>query len=400
MEGAVSVSESKRLRLLLVVPSATSFTTFLDDVATAWTHDGNVAAVACGPALAGDASPWPAQVSRLHLPEMRAGSVAAFSKAVWSLGTHIRVWQPDVVHAHFAIAIMLAAAARSLGFGRDAIWAGTFHGLHATAGTSTSGHAVARLEAWAGRRMSRVWVLNEEDRRHLADRAHLRDVAIVWPFGMGCDTSRFDPGRLTPADRAAFRDTLGIEPDQPVLVFIGRHVEFKGFTATVRAFWLLQQAHPRAVLLLAGEPDPAHASGLTAAEASRLANDAAIRKLGWRDDVDRLLAVSDLCVFPSGREGMPVNVMESLASGVPVITTDSRGCRDLVRDGVDGVVLKTPDPASIATAAIRLLNDAGMRRAMSRAAAAGAGRFTRTGMVSAQIAAYRALLHPRLAHPS
>lgn len=394
------MSQRNCLRLLMVVPSATSFTTFFKDVATAWMQDGNVAAVACGPLLAGNEPSWPRDVSRLHLPEIRDGSIASFLKAVWSLGTHIRAWKPDIIHAHFAIAIMLAAATRSLGFGRKAIWTGTFHGLHATAGGISSGHAVAHLEAWAGGRMSQIWVLNEEDRRYLAECAHLRDVSIVWPFGMGCDTSRFGPGRCKPFDQAIIREKLGLALDQPVLIYIGRHVEFKGFAATVRAFWLLQQTHPRAVLLLAGERDTAHACGLTAAEADRLTNDEGIRCLGWREDVERLLAVSDLCVFPSGREGMPVNVMESLASGVPVITTNSRGCRDLVRNGVDGVVLDNADSALIAAAVSHLLKDTDKRLAMSRAAIAGSGRFTRAGMVSAQIAAYKSLLRPCLVNAS
>ncbi len=62
----------------------------------------------------------------------------------------------------------------------------------------------------------------------------------------------------------------------------------------------------------------------------------------WQANVADWLSIADLCVFASERGGMPVCLMESLSMGVPVITANTRGCRDVVRDGVDGVVLDEP----------------------------------------------------------
>jgi glycosyltransferase involved in cell wall biosynthesis len=104
----------------------------------------------------------------------------------------------------------------------------------------------------------------------------------------------------------------------------------------------------QASLLLVGAPDDAHASGLTAAERRSLAVDPRVVDAGWQWNVAPYLAVADICLLPSTREGLPVTAMEALAMGVPVVTVDSRGCRDVVRDGIDGFVLPAADADLIA----------------------------------------------------
>ena len=74
--------------------------------------------------------------------------------------------------------------------------------------------------------------------------------------------------------------------------------------------------------------------------------------------------------FSSRREGMPVCAMEALALGVPVITCDARGCREVVRDGVDGLVLRDGRLATLPAAMQAVLDDEGLRRRWSAAARA------------------------------
>lgn len=68
-----------------------------------------------------------------------------------------------------------------------------------------------------------------------------------------------------------------------------------------------------------------------------------VLSVGWQDDPAPYLAISDTMVFPSARERMSVCVMEALAMGFPVVTLDSRGCRDVVCNGVNGMVLGQAD---------------------------------------------------------
>ena len=79
--------------------------------------------------------------------------------------------------------------------------------------------------------------------------------------------------------------------------------------------------------------------------------------LGFRNDIAQLMAAADVLVFPSIHEGLPVSVMEAMASGLPVIATKIRGIvPDLIDDYVDGLILDSDQPDCIA-AAVRTLSD-------------------------------------------
>lgn len=362
-------------RLLLVVPTATSFLTFLTTVAEEWRRRGGEVAVATGPDLPGHAADgggnrWPEGVDRLPLPGFRMGSPPALIRAAGRLRRHIGEWRPDMVHAHFAAAVFLAAMVRTSMGRRPPVWIGTFHGLH----TSTF---AAAAERWAARRMTQVCVLNAEDRESL-DRGNVRvPVHLHRSCGVGCDLARFDAGRFSVADRLATRRAAGLSPDAFVLVFVGRQTAFKGFAAAVRGYQSLREAGIDAALVIVGAADSLHSTGLTARELHLLDDDPHVVRAGWQHDVSPWLAIADACVLPSVREGMPVSLMESLAMGVPVITVDSRGCRSVVRDGVDGFVLPCPAPEGIARAAARLAADRPLRESMRAAAVAGRDRFDR-----------------------
>jgi len=88
------------------------------------------------------------------------------------------------------------------------------------------------------------------------------------------------------------------------------------------------------------------------------------------------------------REGLPVTAMEALAMGVPVVTVDSRGCRDVVRDGIDGVVPGAADAKLVADALRILAADPVRLRGMSQAAVEGRSRFDRHRYVAAELELY------------
>jgi glycosyltransferase involved in cell wall biosynthesis len=145
---------------------------------------------------------------------------------------------------------------------------------------------------------------------------------------------------LSDVRKKELRESLGIGTESFVFIFIGRRTHFKGFAATVRAFLAFNAKYTDSRLVLVGQKDPLHPTGLTVEEDVAVRRCGAIVDAGWTEDVNEFLGISHVNVFPSDREGMPVNLMESLAMGVPVITIASRGCREVVRNGVDGIVLE------------------------------------------------------------
>jgi len=238
-------------------------------------------------------------------------------------------------------------------------------------------------------------VLNREDQAFLAQRIGRGIVQLVPGYGVGCDTDHFDPRRFSDEERHRIRERLGIPPRSPVLIYLGRCVAFKGFDVAVRAFQAISVSRPNVHFIAAGAIDAVHGSGLSQTEWASLCRDSRIHLLGWQPDVAPWLAIADVCVFPSVREGMPVSVMEALAMGVPVVTSDSRGCRTVVRDGGDGLIVRERTPQGIARAVQPLLDEPDRLRGLAEEAIAGRARFDRRLFVGFQVAAYTERLGSR-----
>lgn len=383
-------------RLLLVIPSATSFLTFFRGVAEEWLRRGGAVAVATGPDLASHSGEtWPAGVERLELPATRLGSLVGLPRAVGRLRRMVLDWRPGIVHAHFAAAAVLAAATRTTIGKSDAEWMATFHGMHLTASQSIGSRLLAAVEVWAARRMSQVCVLNREDRDALRTRLPKARVFCHESFGVGCDLQAFDSGRFPAAERAGIRARLGIPATAFVAAYVGRQVAFKGFPAVVRGFRAANAAGLNGWLVLVGEADAAHRSGLSAEDSLFVATDPRVVRTGWQWDVAPYLAAADVSLLPSVREGMPVSAMESLAIGTPVITTDARGCRDVVRDRVDGIVLAAAEADQVAAALVECAGDRRLLDALRTAAIAGRSRFDSRHYAGEQIELYSTVLASR-----
>lgn len=376
-------------RVLLVVPSITSVRTFLASLPTRAAESGVEIYLAAGPGLpgAGHGMLDEPLAGALELPSVRSGAPFAAARAVLRLKRFIATVRPHVIHAHFAAAATITAATRALAPSVPAAWWATFHGLHSGVSGTGRPDRTAGWELWAARRHDRVFVLNAEDADFLHRRLPTLDVRIN-SILLGCDLERFSPHRFTPADRLQIRETLGIPADAPVVVFVGRQTAFKGFGTLLRAFWKIRASIPDCRLMLVGGRDPIHAFGLEPAELRRMTADPQVIACGWQADVSPFLAVADACLFPSEREGMPVCLMEALSMGVPCVTSDSRGCRDVVRHEVDGLLVQAASPAAYAAAVCRILLSAPLREEMRRHALEGRQRFDRRAFITDQVRLY------------
>lgn len=374
--------------VLLVVPSYTSYEMFLGGLPARAAASGLRVHLAAGPAIHDcRAESDRSLAGSVALPCIRGGDRIAAVRAVLALRRLVVSLRPRIIHAHFAAAAVITAATRYLAPRFNTTWMATFHGLSAgaPAGDATR---VARWEAWAARRFDSAYVINVEDvalLRRLAPRTNVRLNASVT---LGIDLDHFAPGRFDTAAREDIRRRLGIPRNAPVVTFVGRQVAFKGFGTAVRAFWRIRELVPDSILLLVGDYDAIHPSGLEPTEIQRLRDDATIIACGWQPDVSGHLAVSDAFLFPSQREGMPVCLMEALSMGVPCVTSDARGCRDLVRDGIDGRVIADQRPSAYAEATSQILLDPQLRASMRTFALEGRSRFDRRTFLDEQVRQY------------
>jgi glycosyltransferase involved in cell wall biosynthesis len=240
----------------------------------------------------------------------------------------------------------------------------TNHGLFFSDGRRVQRAAVLALEGVAARFSDAELVQNPED-MSLLTRWRLNRPSRTRLLGNGVDLSRFRP----PADdaerseaRARLDRTAG--DDRVVIGMVGRLVAEKGYPELFEA---ARSLGPRFVVVCIGPDDPEKADAIGRGDFDTAAA-AGVRFLGLRDDVELLYRGMDVFVLPSHREGFPRAAMEAAASGLPVVATDVRGCRQVVDDGVTGLLVPVRSPARLA-AAIRILADEpDRRRAMGEAA--------------------------------
>lgn len=326
------------MKLLIVIPSITSYYTFLHEFCAYLINNSVDVHVATSPEHVKGVSCYREKpcCPIHHIPFPRGSSILQHWKAAKILRALVKDLKPDLVHSHFSATIFTTRIAREAGW---PYVLGTVHGLRFPQLHGWAKIASRLIEKWAYRGLDAVWVLNRCDVTSLLKAGYHGQVNCLHSSGLGCNLGKFDTTTITAQQREKVRRQAGLTGREFVLIFIGRQVEFKGFALTVRAFFKLSKELPNCRLILLGTKDPLHPSGLSSFEESELKSHSGIINAGWQANVQEWLSVCNLNVFPSRREGMPVNLMESLAMGIPTITLNVRGCREVVRNGVDGVIL-------------------------------------------------------------
>jgi len=182
----------------------------------------------------------------------------------------------------------------------------------------------------------------------------------------------------------------------------------KGLKEYLDAAQILQSQGRAVECLLAGEPDPSNPTSVPEAAVRQWVERGLVHWLGYVEDMPALYRTVDAVVLPSYREGLPKVLVEGGASGLPLITTDVPGCREVVSDGVDGLLVPARDPQALAAAIARLQDEPDLRSALGQAARAKVlAKFDESIILRRTFAVYSELLpdfeisvsaSPRLAH--
>ncbi len=307
-----------------------------------------------------------------HIPlesSTRGWNLLADLKAARELWSILRRERPDILHTHNP---KPGVYGRILGrLTRVPIVVNTVHGLYATPEDRFVKRAVVYLlEAIASRFSDAELVQSSED-LDLLTRYRISAARKTSLLGNGVDLLRFDPARFGPDTRARVRRGWQVSDDQVAVGIVGRLVAEKGYPELFEAMRRLDE---RFVLVCIGPDDPEKSDALPR-EMVTAAKTAGVRFLGMRTDVDELYTGLDLFVLPSHREGFPRAAMEGAAMGLPVIATDIRGCREVVVDGHNGVLVPVRDAAALAAAISRVGEDPALRRTMGEAGVARAGEY-------------------------
>lgn len=221
---------------------------------------------------------------------------------------------------------------------------------------------VQRLDAWTARRLVTHFHAVSEAVKAAAVETMGLSPGRITVVPRGRDAGRL--GRPSPERRRQARQQLGLNPEEIVLVNLGRHEYQKGQITLLNAMAALVPRQPRLRLLIAGR------EGHATAELERYRTAAGlerqVRFLGHRTDVPEILAAADLFVFPSLYEGLPGAVIEAMALGLPLVASDIAPVREVVETNRNALLVEPGSPEKLAAAVDTLLSDGSLAAIFGR----------------------------------
>jgi len=282
------------------------------------------------------------------------------ARAIIRLARLIRRERPTILHTHTAKAGAVGRIAALLsGDARPPIIVHTFHG-HVLRGYFNPFVSLAfrTLERWLAQTTTALIAVSPEVRDDLV-RMRVAPASKFAVIRLGIELNE----RIA-SDEEARRETrrvMGIAPDAFVVGWVGRMTAVKRTDDVVRALRKLADRGVDAYLCLVGDgPDREHLE--------RYAHELGVIKrclfVGYQDDVSRFYNAIDVLLLPSVNEGTPVSVIEALAAERPAVATRVGGVPDVVRDGIDGFLVRPGDPDALAERLAELAADPERRARM------------------------------------
>ena len=199
--------------------------------------------------------------------------------------------------------------------------------------------------------------------------------------GSGVDCSRFT------------KRTSQRAPGPIRVVLATRLLWDKGLAEFIEAAKELKHEGANVEFILAGTPDPGNPASVAEAIVRQWVAERLVDWRGHVDDMPSLYHCADIVVLPSYREGLPKSLIEAAACGTALVTTDVPGCREVVTNGVDGLLVPLRDSTALAAAIRRLIDDPILRQTLGEAARAKAAReFDEQIVIDKTLAVYRELL--------
>lgn len=193
--------------------------------------------------------------------------------------------------------------------------------------------------------------LNNED-YELAVQKFSTHAKIIQVPGIGVDFSRLfleDKNKI----RIQYRKDFNVM-GETVLIYIAELIENKNQKMLIDVIKKISEKHENVILMLVG---PDHMDGVYQKYAKVCGVDDKVIFTGWRSDIGALLAMSDICVASSIREGFGINLIEAMHAGLPVVAVDNRGHKSIIEDGKNGFLVPINNVDIMADCVLQLLSN-------------------------------------------
>jgi glycosyltransferase involved in cell wall biosynthesis len=295
------------------------------------------------------------------LPDLRRNPDAPNDlRALWALFCLIRKLRPDIVHTHMAKAGTLGRIAAHLA-GVPVI-VHTYHG-HVLHGYFAPGkERVFCIIEWLLALIStRLIAVSDSVKQELL-RLRIGKPSQYRIIPLGLSVERY---LACEALQGQLRRELGIAATDPLIGIVARLAPIKRHENLIQAADEVVRQLPNVRFLLVGDGEQRQVLEQMTRE-KRLQDN--VKFLGWRSDLDRVYADCDVVALTSANEGLPVSLIEAMASARPVVATRVGGVPDLVRAGITGVLVDPEDPQAFARALIAVMQDGALRQRLGQAA--------------------------------
>jgi glycosyltransferase involved in cell wall biosynthesis len=306
----------------------------------------------------------------------------------------MRKARPRIVHTHMAKAGLLgrlAASAYNLtrGGAPRARIIHTYHG-HVLEGyfSPMKTRLFIAFERMLARVSDVIVAISPAIERELRDQFGIGRASQYRVIALGFDLTPF--AAINDATRVRARQDLGLGADADVICTVGRLTAIKQHDLFLEAVALAAASRPKVVALIAGDGELRRA---LEEKAAALGIAARVRFLGWRRDLATIYAASDVFLLTSRNEGTPVALIEAMASGIPGVSTDVGGVKDVIPSADLGARVAGGNANALAEAIVRYLADPALRRSTgARARAAVLDRYSLDRLLADITALYRSLV--------
>lgn len=235
----------------------------------------------------------------------------------------------------------------------------TAHGLHFFEGAPKKNWIMYyNFEKFLARYTDCIITINDEDYKNAKEKLKIKDVRHV--HGVGIDLDKFKP--QTEEKKLSLRKEYGYKEDDFILIYVGELSYRKNQDMAIDAINKLKENMPNIKLLLVGTGE---LKAKYEDKVKELGIQEHIEFLGYRKDIPNLMALSDICISTSRQEGLPVNIMEAMATGLPLIVTNCRGNRDLVKDKNNGYIVELDNLFDFIKSLNLIFNDEEIRNRFS-----------------------------------
>ncbi|MEQ8535798.1 MAG: glycosyltransferase family 4 protein [Imperialibacter sp.] len=275
-----------------------------------------------------------------------------------------------LVHCHTPMAgIVTRLAARAARInGTKVLY--TAHGFHFFNGASLfNWFTFYPVELYCSRLADAIIAINREDFERVSSRGFPKTAYFQIP-GIGVKGERFAPA--APDEKRRLRETYGIPKDAFVLVYAAELIYRKNHHMLISAVKELRSTGVNLLALFAGRGELRED---LESEVKKLKVEDSVKFLGFCERIEEIYQLSDVGVSTSRQEGLGLNLIEEMMCGLPVIATDDRGHREIVEDGLNGMMVPQDDAKALSSAIVTMMANQSLCTRMSSNAVATARKF-------------------------